>query len=139
MNTIASTNDNRISYYVARTDDDDEFEVLQDAQNDLRSTEYGHTDVVMFNAVPMLKIITPEVGPPGDRVNPPDKIGWRVNGRLNGDVSFLDGPVITDSNVTITRSYKLWFYWRDNDDRMALLGDFGSRTLQSEMNDASTL
>jgi len=91
---------------------------------------------VMFNAVPMLKIITPAVGPSGNMVNPPDKIGWRVNGRLDGDVSFLDGPAITDSNVTITRSYKLWFYWEDNDDNLALLGDFGSRTLQSEMNDA---
>jgi hypothetical protein len=84
----------------------------------------------MFNAVPMLKIITPAVGPTGEMVNPPDKIGWRVDGRLDGDVSFLDGPAITDSNVTITRSYKLWFYWKDNNDNVALLGDFGSRTLR---------
>jgi len=136
MNTIASTNGNRISYYVARTLDDDEFDVLDGAQATLPGEEYDYPDVVMFDAVPMLKIITPAVGPPGNRVNPPDKIGWRVNGRLDGDVSFLDGPAITDSNVTITRSYKLWFYWEDNDDNLALLGDFGSRTLQSEMNDA---
>jgi hypothetical protein len=31
--------------------------------------------------------------------------------------------VKTRSNL---KSYKLWFYWEDNDDNLALLGDFGS-------------
>jgi hypothetical protein len=131
MNTIASTNGNRISYYVARSFDDDEFEILHDAENNLRGVEYGHDDVVMFNAVPMLKIITPAVGPSGNMVNPPDKIGWRVNGRLDGDVNFLEDPESADvGDLITTRSYKLWFYWEDNDDNLALLGDFGSRTFR---------